>query len=166
MIKEIENFLGYGVDELGNIYSRRKRKPLQKDNGTIYGQTTILTNEWVKLSTKCTTHGYVYVTLCKNGKVYSKRLHKLVAEAFIANPHGHFFVCHNNGIKNDNRVENLRWDSPQNNQKDRLIHGTTRLSKWKIDMLRKLYKSGDITLHGVAKLYKLNDNVVKNEILI
>lgn len=51
------------------------------------------------------------------------RVHTLVAEAFIGpRPEG-MFVCHNNGDPADNRVENLRYDSPRENSRDILRHG-------------------------------------------
>ena len=53
--------------------------------------------------------GYQVVKLCKNGKRYKFRVHRLVAEAFIPNPENKPCVDHINTIRNDNRVENLRW---------------------------------------------------------
>lgn len=53
--------------------------------------------------------GYAHVTLCKNGAQKQWRVHRLVAMAFIPNPENKPFIDHINTVRNDNRVENLRW---------------------------------------------------------
>lgn len=54
-------------------------------------------------------HGYLKVVFSKNGKTKDQAVHRLVAEAFIANPSNKQQVNHINGNKKDNRIENLEW---------------------------------------------------------
>ena len=68
--------------------------------------------------------GYPFVVLCHSGKT-SKPLsvHRLVAKAFIPNPNNYPVVNHINGIKTDNRVENLEWCTQQYNIKQSFKNG-------------------------------------------
>ena len=59
--------------------------------------------------------GYMIVNL--SGHV--KLLHRLVATAFIPNPENKPQVNHKNGVKTDNRVENLEWATNGENQSHR-----------------------------------------------
>lgn len=83
----------YSVDELGNIYNK---------NG-------------IKLSPKHNWDGYLRIQLWKDCKCVYISLHRLIAEAFVDNPHNYTVVNHKNGIKNDNRAENLEWCTQQEN---------------------------------------------------
>ena len=59
--------------------------------------------------------GYLCVDFKKDGKRKSFRVHRLVAEAFIPNFENKPCVDHINTIRDDNRVENLRWVTHKEN---------------------------------------------------
>lgn len=60
-------------------------------------------------------YGYLCVILCKEGKGTNKKIHRLVAEAFIPNPNNKPCIDHINTIRTDNRIENLRWCTQKEN---------------------------------------------------
>ncbi len=53
--------------------------------------------------------GYLKIELYRKGRGYKKRIHRLVAEAFIPNPYGYPQVDHIDGNKQNNSITNLRW---------------------------------------------------------
>ena len=67
--------------------------------------------------------GYLRVTLRCDGKSKSLFVHRLVAQAFIPNPESKREVNHVNGIKTDNRVENLEWVTPAENSRHAVATG-------------------------------------------
>lgn len=92
--KDIANFEGlYKVSNLGNV----KRLISQR----VFKERLIGRN--------IDRYGYVKRVLCKEGKMYFFTEHRLVAMTFIDNPNNKATVNHKNGIKTDNRAENLEW---------------------------------------------------------
>lgn len=59
--------------------------------------------------------GYLNSSLCINKKGVHLKPHRLVAFSFIPNPENKRTVNHKNGIKTDNRVENLEWHTHSEN---------------------------------------------------
>jgi len=60
--------------------------------------------------------GYYRVNLTNENGMKTYRIHRLIAEHFIANPNNYPFIDHINGIRTDNRIENLRWVTKAQNQ--------------------------------------------------
>lgn len=94
----------YAVDAAGNVYSNASGslKPLKP--GLL--------------------KGYPVVSLCF-GKKDTRRVsvHRIVALAFIPLEKGRWHVNHKNGIKTDNRPENLEWVTPRENSQHAIATG-------------------------------------------
>lgn len=59
--------------------------------------------------------GYYRVRINKNATKYTRKVHRLVATAFIPNPENKPEVNHKKGIKTDNRVSELVWSTTSEN---------------------------------------------------
>lgn len=106
--RDIQGFEGfYQVSNLGNV------KRLESYTKHPSGCRKIVRAKTLKL---CNSNGYSLVMITNNNSRTNKMVHRLVATAFIPNPKNKAHVNHINGIKSDNRVENLEWNTPSENE--------------------------------------------------
>lgn len=110
----------YEISSTGNVKSLRYKKT---KNVSI-------------LSPYKNKYGYTNVCL-KNRKTKCVRVHRLVSESFIPNPQNKPQVNHKNGIKDDNRVENLEWCTASENQKHAYKNWLKRRIYWAESYLSK-----------------------------
>ena len=79
--------------------------------------TRLIEGRFLKQNTK--SNGYKTVDLCKEGKVKTMLVHRIVATAFCPNPKGYRFVNHIDSNRANNDSCNLEWVSSSENR----MHG-------------------------------------------
>lgn len=134
--KDVVGYEGrYQVSNQGNMKSIRYLKT--KDTYSIK-----------QLKPKRNWDGYLRIQLWKDCKAVYVSIHRLVAQSFIDNPEDKPFVNHKNGIKDDNRVENLEWVS----QKENIQHA------WETGLAKSPFNNGN---SKAIDQYDLNNNYLK-----
>lgn len=130
------------------------------DNYVVSNKGIVINTETNEIKAQfLDTKGYPYVTLCQNGKPKSIKVHRLVATAFIDNTENKPEINHINGIKTDNRVENLEWCTSKENS----VHKTEVLGKGNIRPVRCV-ETGIIYRSGLyaSKLCKTSSGAISN----
>lgn len=87
--------------------------------------------------------GYSRVSVPIKGKIMQKLVHRLVAQAFISNPHKKPQVNHLDGTKSNNHRDNLEWATGLENMRHAsrigLLKNTGRKAKVELDEDTKNY---------------------------
>jgi hypothetical protein len=71
------------------------------------------------------TRGYLTVRLYDRERQRTFDVHRLMALTFLGGVPDGMQACHNNGVRTDCHLRNLRVDTISENQKDKVNHGTS-----------------------------------------
>lgn len=138
-------YKGYSTNESGDVFSTKFNK--------------------VKKLKPRRINGYLQVQICNNNKAKQMYVHRLVAQTFIENPENKPEVNHKNGIKWDNRVENLEWNTRKENSNHAVSigllkigenHHKAKLTEEQVIEIRELYTQKKYTLKVLAKMYDVS----------
>ena len=112
---DISGFPGYRVDAEGAVLSEWEGKK---------GGQSHRTGNWRRLNPGVDKLGYHRVVLYRDGKPFTRYVHRLVLEAFVG-PCSDGKQCrHLDSDPRNNRLDNLCWGTPAENQADRFTAGT------------------------------------------
>lgn len=105
-------------------------------------------------------NGYLKVMLCANGKRKLISVHRLIAMTFLEDYKTNLQVNHKNGIKTDNRVDNLEMVTPSENIRHSFKNGLQKAKFGEDHPLYKKYGKENKTSKKVNQ-YDLDGNFIK-----
>lgn len=98
--KSIREFPDYEISNFGRVKSLSRE--ISNGRGTIISKEIILKPSF-------DTDGYKRISMRKDGKSYTRKIHRLVAQYFLKADKGKSEVNHLDENKANNHVENLEW---------------------------------------------------------
>ena len=120
----------YQVSSLGNVRS--------VDRDILYSNGRIHHTKGVNLVQVLDKSGYPVVGLSKNQKINMCKVHRLVCLAFTPNPEDKQQVNHIDGVKTNNVVTNLEWNTSSENQQHCVDNGLRVIGKGELSSAPKL----------------------------
>lgn len=151
--KKIEGFENYQISNMGRV--------------------KILKGEKERISEGSPSEGYRQVQLLEDGIKKMCRVHRLVALTFIPNSENKPIVNHINGIKHDNRAENLEWFNQSENIKHAyrtglvpcckgVNHSQSKLTEKDVLFIRE--KANTLKTKELSLIFSVSCQIIRNVI--
>jgi hypothetical protein len=145
----IAEFPTYSIDQQGQIVNKR---------GHI-------------MKPQLDRHGYYKLQFQIGRTCHHRYVHRLIAIAFLPNPEGKPVINHRNGVKTDNRIENLEWCTQGENliHKYRALgqtpihgeaHSGSKLTNAEVIEIRKALTAPTVNLSAIARKHGITPNVI------
>jgi hypothetical protein len=146
---DVPGFPGYQVSRRGQVRSLKKGRILKP----FLGQD-----------------GYLHLNLWRDGRPKHHLVHRVVASAWLGGIPEGYQVNHKNGIKTDNRLENLEVVTPQENLRHARLLGlapslegeanyNAKLSAEQVREVRRLRKEGS-SVSQLARRFELSETAI------
>lgn len=153
----IPDYPGYCINDHGDVYSCKNAR---------WGYR----NKWEPLKEGTSSSGYPTVNLTRKGFPPRTRPTCVLVMLSFAGPRPlKMDCCHENGVRTDSRLCNLRWDTRKGNVSDTDRHGTkiqgerspmAVLTESAVREMRSKYRKGLYGYKRLAKEYGVNELTV------
>lgn len=136
----------YEISDYGNVKSKtREVERKDKKRGFYKSKIKSLNKD---------NKGYLRVTICKEGKPSTFKVHRLVASHFIGNIEG-YEINHIDGNKQNNFVDNLQICTSKENSFHALINGLRGGIKLNEDQVRQI-RFSKLNQQELSSIYKVH----------
>jgi len=144
-VREIPGYPYYYASKVGDIWSTKM-------------------NEVRRMALTPCPQGYLKIGLYIGSERHTLLVHRLVLSAWVGDSKPDKPECnHKNGVKTDNRLENLEWCSVSENQTHAVMTGLSKANKKTPDTVREIrrkFHNGDISRHELAEEYEIHYDTV------
>ena len=164
----IKDFESYEISNTGRV--RSIDRSITDINGVVKNYKSR------ELHPSVNSSNYKKVCLKKNGKLYNRYIHRLLAETFIPNPNNYTQINHKDGNKYNNNLSNLEWVTVSENSihavnmgfkgasyynRYKVANRARRFSFSDIITIGKLYEMG-LSKQEIANLFKCTFSIISN----
>jgi hypothetical protein len=165
--KPIPDFPGYDVSDRGRVRSYWQRIGLRHTRGTAM----VAAETPQRILCPRSAKGYQEVQLCRESVKYHRRIHQLVLLAFVGPCPKGMQGCHEDGVRSNNWLINLRWDTCINNHQDRIKHGTNpagekhgeaKLTEEQVQQIRNMATLGDYSQRFLGKMFGVSQSLISH----